>query len=133
MDRDLPVGDELDWHPVEPPAPRELLFFTIAALPGERPVGVASYLRVTPQCDALNARSRAAATRFGFTFEGIFRRHMVIKGRDRDTAWLAITDAEWPGIGRGFEAWLAPENFEAGGVQRRKLGDLIAEERAARP
>lgn len=84
------------------------------------------YRRVEWKCDALNAASRRAAARFGFTFEGIFRRHMVIRGRNRDTAWFAITDDEWPRIRAGFDAWLSGTNFDALGAQRRSLGDLIA-------
>lgn len=87
------------------------------------------YRRLEWKCDALNRPSRRAAERFGFRFEGIFRRHMVIKGRNRDTAWYAITDEEWPMIRDAFRAWLAPENFDAGGSQRRALGGLIAKAR----
>lgn len=64
------------------------------------------YRRVEWKCDALNARSRAAALRLGFSFEGIFRQHMVVKGRNRDTAWFAMLDSEWPLIKRNFETWL---------------------------
>lgn len=84
------------------------------------------YRRLEWKCDALNAASRRAADRFGFRFEGVFRRHMVIKGRNRDTAWFAITDDEWPAVRDGFDAWLAPENFDSAGHQRRRLGELIA-------
>ncbi len=80
--------------------------------------------RLEWKCDAANARSRAAALRFGYTFEGIFRQHMVVKGRNRDTAWFAIVDGEWPALRAAFEAWLAPENFDADGRQRRALADL---------
>jgi RimJ/RimL family protein N-acetyltransferase len=144
-------------------------YFTLTTLPGERPAGIASYLRIAPEhgvieighiwlgtplrrttaateaifllarhafddlgyrrlewkCDALNAPSRKAAERFGFTFEGIFRKHMVVKRRSRDTAWYAITDDDWPTIRAGFEAWLSPENFDAEGVQKRDLRSLI--------
>jgi len=65
--------------------------------------------RVEWKCDALNARSRAAAERLGFTFEGIFRQHMIIKGRNRDTAWYAMLDHEWPAIRANFERWLAED------------------------
>jgi RimJ/RimL family protein N-acetyltransferase len=150
------------------------LFFTIAALPGEHPQGVATYLRMAPEhgvieighiwfgtplqrtpaateaiylllrhafddlgyrrlewkCNALNEGSRRAAGRFGFRFEGVFRQHMVVKGRNRDTAWYAITDQDWPAVRAGFETWLAEENFAQDGHQRRKLGELIAEARA---
>lgn len=149
------------------------LYFTLAPLPGERPLGIASYLRITPEfgvieighiwfgpalqrttaateaiyllarhafddlgyrrlewkCNALNAASRRAAERLGFTFEGVFRKHQVVKGRNRDTAWYAIVDDEWPAIRHGFEAWLAPRNFDGDGRQRRSLSELIGEAR----
>ncbi len=141
------------------------LFFTLVPIPGERPLGVASYLRITPEhgaieighiwfgpplqrtiaateaiyllaltvfdvlgyrrlewkCNALNAASRRAAERFGFTFEGVFRQHMIVKGHNRDTAWYAITDHEWPAIRAGFDAWLADANFKADGTQISRL------------
>ncbi len=84
------------------------------------------YRRLEWKCNALNAASRRAAERFGFSFEGVFRNHLVIKGRNRDTAWYSILAEDWPRIRAGFEAWLAPENFDSGGVQRRPLGELIA-------
>lgn len=84
------------------------------------------YRRLEWKCNALNAASRRAAERFGFTFEGIFRRHMVTKGRNRDTAWYSIIDEDWPRIRAGFEQWLAPQNFDGAGRQRRRLGDLIS-------
>lgn len=77
--------------------------------------------RLEWKCDALNAPSRRAADRYGFTFEGVFRQHMVIKGRNRDTAWYAITDADWPEIRKGFETWLRPENFSSDGTEIGKL------------
>jgi RimJ/RimL family protein N-acetyltransferase len=83
------------------------------------------YRRLEWKCDALNAASRRAAQRFGFTFEGIFREHMVVKGRNRDTAWFAIIDADWPQIRSGFQRWLAPENFDESGRQRHRLSELI--------
>jgi RimJ/RimL family protein N-acetyltransferase len=84
------------------------------------------YRRFEWKCNAANEPSRRAAERFGFSFEGIFRNHMVVKGRNRDTAWYAITDDDWPRIRAGMEAWLAPENFDASGRQRRRLGEMIA-------
>ena len=149
------------------------LYFTLVRLADERPLGLASYLRVTPEfgvieighicfgvplqrttaateaiyllvrhafddlgyrrvewkCNALNAASRRAAERFGFTFEGVFRKHMVVKGRSRDTAWYAITDGEWPAIRHGFEQWLAPENMSDDGHQKQSLGDLVGKAR----
>lgn len=163
------MREALDWaQDSEDP-----LFFVVVPLPGQAPLGIASYLRITPlhgvieighiwfgptlqrtaaateaiyllarhafddlgyrrlewKCDALNAASRRAAVRFGFSFEGVFRNHKVVKGRNRDTAWYAITDEEWPPIRDGFQDWLAPENFDQRGEQRRPLGDLIGQER----
>jgi RimJ/RimL family protein N-acetyltransferase len=146
------------------------LYYTLVRLPDKRPLGLASYLRITPEfgvieighiwfgvplqrttaateaiyllaanvfdvlgyrrlewkCNALNAASRHAAERFGFGFEGVFRNHQVLKGRTRDTAWYAMTDDEWPAIRDGFQAWLAPENFDSDGFQKRRLADLIS-------
>ena len=150
------------------------LFYAIVPVPGERPAGVASYLRITPEhgvieighiwfgaslarttaateaiyllaanafddlgyrrlewkCDALNAPSRRAAERFGFRFEGVFRHHMVVKGRNRDTAWFAITDDEWPAVREGFRGWLSGRNLGDDGRQKRSLGELIGAARA---
>jgi RimJ/RimL family protein N-acetyltransferase len=149
------------------------LYFTLVRLPDERPSGLASYLRITPEfgvieighiwfgpplqrttaateaiyllarqvfddlgyrrlewkCNALNAASRRAAERFGFSFEGVFRNHQVVKGRNRDTAWYAITDVEWPAVRAAFERWLAAENFDPDGHQLRSLGGLMVEGR----
>jgi RimJ/RimL family protein N-acetyltransferase len=80
--------------------------------------------RLEWKCDAANARSRRAAERFGFTFEGVFRQHMIVKGRNRDTAWFSLLDAEWPAARAAFEAWLDPANFDADGRQRRGLAEL---------
>jgi RimJ/RimL family protein N-acetyltransferase len=145
------------------------LFFAIVDAASERPVGVASYLRIDPamgaievghlrfspllqrrpaateamylmmqhafdlgyrryewKCDALNAPSRAAAQRLGLSFEGIFRQAVVAKGRNRDTAWFATTDREWPALQRAFERWLDPANFDADGGQRARLVELTA-------
>lgn len=150
-------------------ASRDECFFAIVDPKSDQPVGVAAYLRISPQtgsievghlsyspalqrtaasteamflmmkrvfddwgyrryewkCDALNAPSRAAAMRLGFRFEGVFRKLMVVKGRNRDTAWLSIVDDEWPGIRAAFEAWLAPTNFDGDGRQRRRLEELM--------
>jgi RimJ/RimL family protein N-acetyltransferase len=89
------------------------------------------YRRLEWKCNALNAASRRAAERFGFTFEGIFRKHMVTKARNRDSAWYSIIDDEWPAIRRGFQAWLSPENTAPGGFRRQRLGELIDQARAA--
>ena len=86
-------------------------------------------LRLEWKCDALNAPSRAAAERFGFQFEGVFKQAATYRGRNRDTAWYAILESEWESVERGFQAWLDPENFDRNGLQRRKLSDVIAQER----
>jgi len=82
------------------------------------------YRRLEWKCDAQNEPSRRAAERFGFKFEGVFRQHLVVKDRNRDTAWFSILDGEWPVIQTAFEAWLAPDNFDAGGRQRQSLAAL---------
>jgi RimJ/RimL family protein N-acetyltransferase len=82
------------------------------------------YRRYEWKCDALNAPSRAAALRLGFTFEGVFRQANVVKGRNRDTAWFSVTDQEWPARARAFERWLDPANFDREGRQRARLEDL---------
>lgn len=144
------------------------VFFAIINKTTNRPVGVASYLRIKPasgsievghlhfsnalkqtpaatdamylmmnhafalgyrryewKCHALNAASRAAALRLGFTFEGIFRQATIVKGRSRDTAWFSIIDSEWPALKSGFEQWLAADNFDSEGKQRRRLSEMI--------
>lgn len=229
MSTDLPLGEPVDWTPVNPPSRRRLngmhvllrpvdaatdakplfavshlpdgdptiwtylpdgpydsaehlrqalawaettkdpVYFTLVRLPDETPLGLASYLRIKPafgtieighiwfapqlqrttaateaiyllarhafddlgyrrlewKCNALNAASRRAAERYGFSFEGVFRNHQIVKSRNRDTAWFAITDDEWPQIRAGFQAWLAPENFDADGAHRQPLRELI--------
>lgn len=82
------------------------------------------YRRFEWKCNALNEPSRRTALRLGFSFEGIFRQHMIVRGRNRDTAWFAMTDADWPAVKAGFEAWLAPSNFDAGGRQIASLASL---------
>ena len=79
------------------------------------------YRRFEWKCNNLNEPSKRAARRFGFSFEGVFRQHMVQKGRNRDTAWFAMTDGDWPRLKAGYEAWLRPENFDADGQQRNRL------------
>jgi RimJ/RimL family protein N-acetyltransferase len=79
------------------------------------------YRRYEWKCDALNAPSRRAAERLGFTFEGVFRQAIVYKGRNRDTAWYSVIDSEWPMLDTAFRAWLSPDNFDADGRQRRPL------------
>jgi RimJ/RimL family protein N-acetyltransferase len=79
------------------------------------------YRRLEWKCDSLNEPSRRAAERLGFTYEGTFRQHRVVKGRNRDSAWFSITDAEWPALRARNEAWLAPANFDADGRQLTAL------------
>ena len=84
----------------------------------------AGYRRFEWKCDALNRGSRRAAQRLGLTYEGVFRQATVVKGRNRDTAWFAAIDAEWPALREAFSAWLSPSNFDADGRQRERLSDL---------
>lgn len=79
------------------------------------------YRRFEWKCNDLNEPSKRAAERFGFTYEGTFHQHMVVKGRNRDTAWFAMTDTAWPRLKAGYEAWLGPGNFDADGQQRSRL------------
>jgi RimJ/RimL family protein N-acetyltransferase len=84
------------------------------------------YRRYEWKCHNENQPSRATAKRYGFMFEGVFRQHMVAKGANRDTAWFSMIDGEWPLIRQAFETWLAPDNFDADGVQKQKLEDIRA-------
>lgn len=157
----------LAWLDAMAPA-ADPLFFALLHRGSDRALGMASYMRITPEhgvieignlwfgpalqrtslateaifllahhvfedlgyrrlewkCNALNHRSRRAAERLGFTFEGLFRQHMIIKGRNRDTAWYSMLDREWPAIGAALRAWLAPANFDQQGRQRRTLESL---------
>jgi RimJ/RimL family protein N-acetyltransferase len=98
-----------------------------------RRVFALGYRRLEWKCDARNAASCRAALRLGFAHEGMFRRHMVVKGQNRDTAWFAITDADWHGGLAGIiEGWLEPANFDPQGRQRRRLSTLTAAWRTAR-
>jgi len=82
------------------------------------------YRRYEWKCDALNARSRAAAQRLGLSYEGVFRQATVYKGRNRDTAWYAAIDSEWPALNQAFTRWLDPSNFDGEGRQKLRLADL---------
>ena len=84
----------------------------------------AGYRRYEWKCNAQNRASRRAAERFGMSYEGIFRQAAVIKGRNRDTAWFAAIDAEWPVLRAAYETWLSPDNFDTGGHQKQRLSDL---------
>lgn len=108
-------GPELQRSPVATEAQFLLMRYAIETL---------RYRRYEWKCHALNAASRAAALRLGFTFEGVFRQHLIVKGRSRDTAWFSIIDGEWPRLRAAFEAWLAPDNFDSQGRQKRRLQDI---------
>jgi RimJ/RimL family protein N-acetyltransferase len=84
----------------------------------------AGYRRYEWKCDAFNMPSRRAAQRLGFSYVGIFRPAVVVKGRNRDTAWFAVIDKEWPALREAYRAWLAPQNFDAKGRQKERLSDL---------
>ena len=86
----------------------------------------AGYRRYEWKCDAANLASRQAAERLGFSYEGVFRQATVVKGRNRDTAWFAMIDSEWPALERAFERWLRSDNFDSGGQQRTRLSELTA-------
>lgn len=91
----------------------------------------AGYRRYEWKCNALNMPSRRAAQRLGFSYEGVFRQHMVVKGRNRDTAWFAVIDSEWPALKEAFGVWLNPANFDRDGRQKERLADLTALVRVA--
>jgi RimJ/RimL family protein N-acetyltransferase len=84
------------------------------------------YRRYEWKCNAKNEPSRRAALRLGFTYEGIFRQHMVIKDENRDTAWFSMLDSEWPARKMAFEAWLEPANFDASGRQKQGLAEFLS-------
>lgn len=84
------------------------------------------YRRMQWRCIALNEKSRAAARRLGYRFEGIWYNHMIVKGRNRDTAWYSMLDTEWPVIRSTIRAWLDPSNFDTAGLQRRSLSKMTA-------
>jgi RimJ/RimL family protein N-acetyltransferase len=91
----------------------------------------AGYRRYEWKCNALNLGSRRAAERLGLSYEGVFRQAAVVKGRNRDTAWFAATDQDWPALRAAFAAWLDPANFDVGGQQRQRLAELTAPVRVA--
>lgn len=109
------------WGPTiaRKPAATEALFLTAAYV-----FDTLGYRRFEWKCNDLNKPSKRAALRFGFRPEGVFRQHMVVKGRNRDTAWFAMTDGDWAGLRPGYEAWLDPSNFDALGGQKRTLEDF---------
>jgi RimJ/RimL family protein N-acetyltransferase len=109
------------WGPTiaRKPAATEALYLTASYV-----FDTLGYRRFEWKCNDLNAPSKRAALRFGFKAEGVFRQHMVVKGRNRDTAWFAMTDGDWAGLRPGYEAWLEPGNFDAEGRQIRRLEEL---------
>ncbi len=84
------------------------------------------YRRYEWKCDSMNARSRRAAHRLGFSYEGRFRQALVVKGRNRDTNWFSIIDTEWPDISKALQSWLSPTNFDRSGRQRESLSRMTA-------
>jgi RimJ/RimL family protein N-acetyltransferase len=84
----------------------------------------AGYRRYEWKCNALNLASRRAAPRLGFSFEGVFRQHLIVKERNRDTAWFSVIDKEWPALAEAYAVWLAPSNFDGKGRQKERLSDL---------
>jgi len=117
---------EVGWITYSPPIQRKPAGTEAQYLLMRRAFDELGYRRYEWKCDCLNAPSRRAAERYGFTLEGIFRQATVYKGRNRDTAWHSILDGEWPRVRAAFEAWLAPENFDAEGRQRRSLEAIRA-------
>ena len=113
------VGN-INFAPVlqQTPAATEAMFLMM------RNAFALGYRRYEWKCNALNQPSRRAAQRFGFSWEGIFRQHVIVKGRNRDTAWFGMTDRDWPNVQTAFETWLAEDNFTADGSQRIALRDL---------
>ncbi|MBE7183894.1 MAG: GNAT family N-acetyltransferase [Methylobacterium mesophilicum] len=111
------------WGPLvsRRPAATEALFLHAAYL-----FDRLGYRRFEWKCNDRNEPSKRAAERFGFSHEGVFRQHMVVKGENRDTAWYAMIDKDWPRIRAGFEAWLAPENFDGAGRQKQRLEECRA-------
>jgi RimJ/RimL family protein N-acetyltransferase len=85
------------------------------------------YRRYEWKCHNENEPSKVTAIRYGFTFEGVFRQHVISRGKNRDTAWFSMIDSEWPVIGKAFEAWLSPDNFDADGKQKKRLEEIRAE------
>ncbi len=115
---------EVGWITFSPRLQRTPMSTEAMALMMARAFDELGYRRYEWKCDALNAPSRAAAERLGFTYEGTHRQATVVKGRNRDTAWFSVLDEEWPRLRAAFEAWLDPSNFDADGRQLASLSDL---------
>lgn len=135
-DKDTPLGYACFWTNAPATGSTEIGNVTLSPALQKTPVATDAfyvmiawafehgYRRVEWKCNALNAPSRRAAQRLGFSYEGIFRNHLVTKGRNRDTAWFAITDDDWTHIAPAYRRWLDPANFDAKGVQRTSLSAL---------
>ena len=116
---------EVGWVTFSPQLQRSRLA-TDAMFVMMREAFALGYRRYEWKCNALNAPSIAAAHRLGFSFDGVFRNALVVKGRNRDTAWFSIVDRDWPALQAAFVQWLHPQNFDADGAQRSRLSDLTA-------
>lgn len=117
---------EVGWIAFAPALSRTAASTEAMALMMTRVFDELGYRRYEWKCNALNAPSRRTAERLGFTYEGTFRQATVVKGRNRDTAWFAIVDGDWPRARAAFAAWLDPSNFDAEGRQRRRLEEIRA-------
>lgn len=130
MRTDAPNGViEMGYVTYSPLMKRTRISSEVISLVLDYVFGELGYRRFEWRCDSLNAPSRAAAERYGFTLEGIFRQAAVTRGRSRDTAWHSIIDVEYPQLRRAYARWLSPSNFDENGNQLEKLGKLITEER----
>lgn len=119
-DRCIEVGNVLFTAPLQhTPAATESMYLLARYVFDDL-----GYRRYEWKCDALNGPSKRAALRLGFQFEGIFRQHKIVKGRNRDTAWFSMLDSEWPRRKANFERWLDPANFDTSGKQLSSLSDL---------
>lgn len=116
---------EVGWITYSPSMQRTRMATEAVYLIGDYGFGL-GYRRYEWKCNNRNEPSKRAALRFGFTYEGLFRQHMVVKGENRDTAWYAILDTEWPARKAAFERWLSPDNFDAQGRQNKSLSELVA-------
>lgn len=117
---------EVGWITWSPLMQRTAVSTEAMALMMARVFDELGYRRYEWKCNDLNGPSKSAASRLGFTFEGVFRQAAINKGRSRDTSWFSVIDGEWPVVKKAFEAWLDPANFDADGRQRRSLQDIRA-------
>lgn len=136
--RDVPLGYACFWTVVRPTGVIEIGNVNLSPALQRTPIATEAfflmidwafangYRRMEWKCNALNAPSRRAAQRLGFSYEGVFRNHTIVKGRSRDTAWFAITDADWPALRAAYATWLALANFDDAGQQHHALAHLTA-------